>query len=270
MSAHNRDPITLETAWSMLHHIDATGRDTWLRVGMALKSEFDDAGFDLFDSWSQTAGNYNARSARDVWRSFKRGGVGIGSLVALALEGGYQSGRGAIREPLPAPAATLPPRAQKRDTGAYAAQLWLSARHGDNLVAAHPYCQRKGITHAGGAKRGTASGRVIGADADCVIVPIRGIETEIVRAVQCINSDGAKQTFGALSGNALILGNAIQTREPWYVVEGWASGFSVVWHHGKHTCAVAFGKSNMRAIAERIDALFKPGEIFILREDDSK
>ena len=37
-------------------------RDEWARIAMALKSELGDAGFEVFDAWSQSGATYNAKS----------------------------------------------------------------------------------------------------------------------------------------------------------------------------------------------------------------
>ncbi|QFT53525.1 PriCT-2 domain-containing protein [Microbulbifer sp. THAF38] len=72
--------------------LDYAVRDTWVEIGMAIKAEFGDSAFDIWDEWSQQADNYCPRSAKSTWKSFKRsaGGVGIGSLFAKAKEGGYK------------------------------------------------------------------------------------------------------------------------------------------------------------------------------------
>ncbi|MFB0899049.1 MAG: PriCT-2 domain-containing protein, partial [Polaromonas sp.] len=66
-------------------------RDEWVRVGMAIKSEFpDQTGLDLFTEWSETAEGYDAKAIRSTWQSFKAGGgVGIGTLLHLAKESGF-------------------------------------------------------------------------------------------------------------------------------------------------------------------------------------
>ena len=56
--------------WEMLSYIPATERETWITIGMALKSEFSDIAFSMFDSWSQSAPNYNAKAVAIAWRSF--------------------------------------------------------------------------------------------------------------------------------------------------------------------------------------------------------
>lgn len=68
-----------------LQFIDASDRKTWVETGMAIHAEFADAGFDLWDEWSQQAESYKATSARDVWRGFRAGGgKNIGSLIREA------------------------------------------------------------------------------------------------------------------------------------------------------------------------------------------
>jgi len=67
----NNQRLNRDEAWKMLQYIPARDRDTWIKVGMALKLEFGDDGFSLFDEWSQSVVNYSAKSVNSVWRSFK-------------------------------------------------------------------------------------------------------------------------------------------------------------------------------------------------------
>ncbi len=107
---------------------------------------------------------------------------------------------------------------QPKCTRNYAKQLWLAADNSDGHVARHPYAKSKGITWAAGAGRGMASGRVIGKDADCLIIPCRDLHTKSLLAVQAINRDGEKQTFGSLGNGALVLGNTLDKSLRWFVV----------------------------------------------------
>lgn len=252
-----------------LQCIPADDREVWVTVAMAVKSALGNDGFALWDAWSQTADNYNERDARNVWRSIKDGATGIGTLFYLAKQHGWHRENILTHPPLKPLHKPSPPQANV-DTGIYARKLWLAADFSGHAVAAHPYALKKGIRWAAGAARGTASGRIIGQGADCIIVPIRDFATGKVVAVQCINANGDKQTFGPVKGNGLLLGNTLDKRLPWYVAEGWASAVSMVFHHqrGHGICAASFGKSNLDTVANKLAQIHNPDEIVILREVD--
>jgi putative DNA primase/helicase len=254
-------------AEELLGFIPANDRDTWLSVGMALKHELGDGAFELYDYWSQLSPDkYKGQSVRDVWKSFNGTGRSWGTLVYLARQHGWNGKQCKPR----ATANSNPARPPEPlcDTSAYAKGLYLAANHDDWLVMAHPYAVIKGLESAGGARRGKASGRLVGKHADCLIVPISNIETDKVRGVECINGQGVKQTFGKKSGGALILGNSLQKKDPWYILEGWASTYSTVFHHNKHTAVCSFGKGSQDSVAHEINRIYNPDEVIILREVD--
>ena len=256
-----------EDIYHALRFIPANDREIWVRVGMAVKSELGDNGFSLWDDWSSTAGNYNETAARDVWRSIKTGGTGIGTLFYLAKEHGYTPDKQAPVRLIPSKKA---PPTNKHNTGIYAAEIWLRADCSDKAVTSHPYAIEKGIQSAGGAGRAIVNGRVIGHQADCIVIPIRNLANNKVLAVQCVNADGDKQTFGPVSGNALLLGNTLDKTADWFVSEGWASAYSVVFHHygGNACCATAFGKGNLDTVANQVAESFQPEKLVILLEQD--
>jgi len=255
----------MSQAEELLRFIPSEDRDTWLSVGMALKCEIGDAAFQLYDHWSRSATNqYKAQSVKDVWNSFNGTGITWGTLVYLARQHGWN---GKLVKPVIAGKDAQPPEPLP-DTSAYAKELYLAAKHDDGFVIAHPYAVMKGLESTGGARRGKASGRLIGSKADCLIVPIRDIESNKVQGVECINPEGMKQTFGRKSGGALVLGNSLQKSEPWYILEGWASTYSTVFHHDKHTAVCAFGKGSQDSVAREINGIYNPDEIIILREAD--
>ena len=76
-----------------LLHVPPDDRDLWVRIGMAIKSELADGGFDLWNDWSQSSGSYKERDAIAVWKSFKQGPVQIGTLFHIAQQHGYQRQR---------------------------------------------------------------------------------------------------------------------------------------------------------------------------------
>jgi hypothetical protein len=69
-----------------LSHIPSDDRETWVRIGMALRGHFGDAGRAIWDSWSATSQKYDPKVQERVWKSFRRGGVGIGTIFHFARE----------------------------------------------------------------------------------------------------------------------------------------------------------------------------------------
>lgn len=72
---------TIDDAANALSKIDPDcDYDTWVQIGMALQSEFGDAGFEVWDAWSRRGSKYNEREMAGKWKSFNGHGVGIGTL----------------------------------------------------------------------------------------------------------------------------------------------------------------------------------------------
>ena len=67
----NNYEVTQETARRALVHVDPNERALWVKMGAALKSHFGEDGFNLFDDWSATAGNYDAKAVKTTWKGFK-------------------------------------------------------------------------------------------------------------------------------------------------------------------------------------------------------
>lgn len=66
--------------------------DDWLRVGMAIKSQYpDEEGADMWDAWSAKGARYKPRECYSRWGGFGEGGVTMGSLVYMAKQAGYIS-----------------------------------------------------------------------------------------------------------------------------------------------------------------------------------
>jgi len=136
-----------------LAHVPACDRDVWVRMGMAVKSELGEDGYDLWDEWSQRDESYRRADARDVWRSISPNGkVTLGTLIHEAKRHGY-SGNGAHRsEPTPQELAERQRKAQaeaqreaqeRAEAVAKAKALWKRAQ---SAGADHPYLTRKGVS----------------------------------------------------------------------------------------------------------------------------
>src|SRR5690606_17357922 len=73
-----------------LKFIDPFDRDNWVTMGMAIKSEVGEAGFEIWDAWSRQADSYNSNDARDVWKSIRaEGKVTAGTLFFKAKANGW-------------------------------------------------------------------------------------------------------------------------------------------------------------------------------------
>ena len=79
-----------EKVRSALACISPQDRDTWVKIGMAVKAELGDDGFSLWNDWSKQVDSYVPAAARDSWRSFDGGGITGGTLYFMAKEGGWQ------------------------------------------------------------------------------------------------------------------------------------------------------------------------------------
>jgi hypothetical protein len=78
-----------------LPHIDATKRDVWLEIGMALKSHLGESGRPLWDQWAVSCPEkFDDRDQDKTWRSFRRNGIGIGTLFHHAKQRGWRSTSG--------------------------------------------------------------------------------------------------------------------------------------------------------------------------------
>ena len=80
----------LERAEAALRFVPSDNYDVWIKIGMALKTEFGERGRTAWDSWSQTSASFKDANPDKHWRSFNGSGIGIGSLFDLAKQGGYR------------------------------------------------------------------------------------------------------------------------------------------------------------------------------------
>lgn len=171
---------------------------------------------------------------------------------------GIERGKVAPTRPTPRPASKQD--VGKRDYGrtlwAMAqdqAEPWANVTRLDTTVAAHSYCRRKSINRAFGAARLNERGR------DLLVVPIKTHGTGELLAVQTIDPDGGKLTYGRMDDAGgtpgyLLLGDERDTHHTWVVVEGWATAWAVAGslHRLRRPAPVlvAFGSSRMEKVAE--------------------
>ena len=76
-----------------LHYIDPSPENVWMGVGMALKGQWGEAAWDLFEGWSTQGSGYDARENRTRWDSFRDdpdAGITLGTIFHYAKQGGWK------------------------------------------------------------------------------------------------------------------------------------------------------------------------------------
>ncbi|MBX9267500.1 DUF927 domain-containing protein [Chromobacterium violaceum] len=257
---------TSEQIRAALAHIDAHERETWVAMAMAIKSELGEAGFPIWDDWSQTAKNYQAKAARSVWKSIKPAGrVTISSLFALAIQQGYRPEQpyqvpsaeerarlDAERAAAQAEAEALAEQ-QRQQARTKAGRLW---ERGHSISAEHGYLTCKGIVPAGAAQL-----------RDMLLIPLRA-GGELVN-LQIISADGSKRflTGGQVKGASLVLGKLRDAAQV-LLCEGWATGCSLHQATGLPV-VVAFNAHNLVTVAGRLAATLPPEvEVIVCGDSD--
>lgn len=232
-----------------LAYVPAHDRDTWVRMGMAIKSELGEAGFSLWDDWSQQADTYHAKSAKAVWKGIKAGGkVSIASLFHEAKANGWTPSK-PYTPPTPEQRAALDAerlaateaaaeieRQQREAAKVKAVRLWNEAR---DVAADHPYLIAKAIKPEGAKQL-----------RQMLVLPIKA-GGDLVN-LQLIGEDGSKRflTGGQVKGASLVLGKLAGASEA-ILCEGWATGLSLRAATGLPVI-VAFNAGNLPVIAERL------------------
>lgn len=80
----------LVRAKEVLRFIPADDYEVWIRVGMILKGEFGDNAYDLWNSWSSQSESYDPEIMFNKWASFNGSGLGMGTLVQMGQDFGYE------------------------------------------------------------------------------------------------------------------------------------------------------------------------------------
>ena len=92
----------LDSVYAALYSIPADDRETWVTMGMAIKSDRGEAGFTMWDTWSRQSDRYKAADAKSVWRSCKpTGGITIATLYHMAKENGWAGQAPVMPRPTP-------------------------------------------------------------------------------------------------------------------------------------------------------------------------
>lgn len=239
---------------------------------MAIKSEFGESGFDIWDEWGSSAESYKASDARSVWRSVKTNGkTTIASLFWDAKQAGWKDDstykrpsaeeveqRRQLRAKRDAEAAAQ--EAAMHEAVAEKAQaLWNAAAPCDT----HPYLERKGVKSYG-LRYGNfevervdeETGELTPVLMKALLVPLLD-RSKRIWTLQAISAKagGPKLLLkgGRKNNNFFVLGKpqVLDGRRVFVLAEGYATGASVHEATG-HMVVVCIDAGNMRNVARQM------------------
>lgn len=265
--------MSMQKAISALSFIQSHERETWVRMGMAIKNEFGEDGFDAWDAWSQTADSYNEKSARAVWRSINAAGkIRIGTLFHEASANGWRDNgehRGALtaqevaekqRARAARDAAAAAEERRKQDGYREAAQRSMTLLQACSMEK-HQYLNVKGLPDT------------LALVADGVlVVPMRNLETNQVQGAQTIEwlpeerRWEKKMVYGMRAKGAVLRLGHPKAKET-FLCEGYATGLSIELALRRlrlnASVLVCFSDSNMAHVASMIT-----GRAFVVADND--
>jgi len=245
---------------SALNFIPSHDRDTWIKVGMAIKSELGDDGFDLWNLWSQTADNYSAPDAHTAWQSFSIDGeIKIGSLFFIAEQYGF------INQFIPSASKEILDKKHQNSINTTpvktngtlgvahkCSELWNKAQPAN---PSHPYLTSKAVSAYG-----------IRQSSDQLLIPLYDHNNHII-CIQFIYPNGKKQfiTGGKVKSGHFAIG---EPTEIIYLCEGYATGASI---HQASGCqvVVAFTVGNLQLVAEMLTKRHPNNKVIICADNDS-
>ena len=228
---------------SALFHLDPPeDRMEWFKLLAAFKAG--DGDLETALAWSEQGSNFTREGFDSTWRSIKPGGYGVATLYYMARQAGWTPSHHVPipeRKPVPEhPVSKGPNPSYKK-----AKEFW--AKGTSEGVERHPYCWRKKITHAFGARAATISQRDLGSNAECLLIPQKDWADRLV-GVEAINADGLKRTFG--NRGHLILGHP-EGSQYIHVAEGWASLWAIFKMFPRPLGGICvFGKHALQRVAD--------------------
>jgi len=230
-------------------------RDEWVKVAMALKSEIGDAGYSMFDTWSQDSNKYDESACKSTWRSIKdSGGVRIGTLFMMAKEGGFKPLNNGAYKPFKTALSASKPLPID-EAKALTKSCEIAKKYWDESVPgkAHPYADKKGF-------------------------PDHGLRVNGKWLVaQAYNAEGQIQSAQRINGKEKLNLKGCTIKGAYYpiagdtstvvICEGWATGKSINAATG-FAVAVAFGKGNLKCIAQLMQEKFPDSQLIVAADND--
>ena len=217
----------MNRAISALQFVSPVERETWIQMGMALRSEFGDAALDAWMDWSRQADSFRESAALSAWRSFKGAGVTMGTLIHLAKQNGWRdddkfqrpsSSQMALRN------LEVSERLNAENQARIKAQQAAAKKAGwilhQTIQEQHAYLQSKGWPEAKGAVWWPNP------EQNLLCIPMR-VGRDLV-GVQLIDRTGSKRYLSGqrTSGAEYVIANNGPRAIDWWV-EGFATALSL-------------------------------------------
>ncbi|WP_063894126.1 DUF927 domain-containing protein [Burkholderia stagnalis] len=253
-----------------LSHVPADDRKVWVQMGMAIKAELGEAGFDFWDDWSRSASSYSENDAKSVWKSFRSGGITIATLFKRAIEHGYRESEPMI----PLSAHERDRRRIEREREAAAAADIHQRTQAEAATKARDLWEKAGTVHADHAYVCTKQIRPYGAKQlrDQLVVKLQDIDGTHYSS-QYIQPTGAKsfQTGGRVSGCFVVVSAATKAGigAPLLIAEGYATACTLHEATGYPVIA-AMNAGNLLSVARAWRDRSPELTIVICADDDTE
>jgi len=220
-------------------------RDDWWKIAAAIKNEFGEPGFDLFDQWSQGGDSYKEKDVRATWTSTKSNGQGksitVATLFKLATDNGYQSRKSTQM--------TIAKAVIKRQSSNKAQAYWDQAED----CPSHKYADDKGLDTPGLKKY---KGRLL--------IPAYNAAGEM-SSLQQIDKAGKKKFLQGCTMSGCWY--TMPGDDVLVVAEGWATAKSIHMATG-HTSIVAFSSSGFMNVPPLLRKKHPDARIVLAPDND--
>lgn len=263
---------SLSTAVRALGYVAPDDRETWIRMGMGLKSEFGDDAYSAWVEWSSAASSFDAKACKASWRSFKNGGkAGIGSLFFEAKAAGFEFAADEV-EVSPEELARRQKDREARDAKAEANRVKAAAAAAVRAASQWRMAFKEGVSNYLVRKQVRAeSCKFI--DDGAIIIPMIRYDDTPPRMVgkQQINADGSKKFSSGMdkTGAMCRLGDAPADGDVIYLAEGYATGGSIrAAEKFNSSVFICFDSGLLQAGAAILRGLYPNSLIIICADDD--
>lgn len=265
---NNFNGFSLEQAGDMLDHLSADmSRAEWIKVLMALKSEFGESAKPVAQSWSELGQSYDLRDFNSAWRSIKSGcKVTIGTLYYMSKKAGYSV---SVNKALYAPVAKhISSQVLGSSCEGENSQSAIAVQYAKKLIASahpatpnHPYLQRKTIQPYG-VFREKATGDLL--------IPLYAVENNQLQSLQRITAAGSKRFLkgSAVKGGAYTVQNGVDS-DVIYICEGFATGASLAENQARDkTVICCFSVNNLMHVAKAVRTKYPDAHLIIAGDND--